>query len=78
MTVSLLLDTNIGTDVDDALALEFALRHPANPVAAAGPAATTSKSPPGIGGDPPPGGRLAEMGHEVKGAAGARRTAAGL
>jgi purine nucleosidase len=28
MTVSLLLDTDIGTDVDDALALAFALRHP--------------------------------------------------
>jgi len=28
MTVSLILDTDIGTDVDDALALAFALRHP--------------------------------------------------
>jgi len=28
MTISLLLDTDIGTDVDDALALAFALRHP--------------------------------------------------
>src|SRR5918996_1436600 len=28
MTVPLILDTDIGTDVDDALALAFALRHP--------------------------------------------------
>ena len=28
MTVSLILDTDIGSDVDDALALAFALRHP--------------------------------------------------
>lgn len=28
MTISLILDTDIGTDVDDALALAFALRHP--------------------------------------------------
>jgi purine nucleosidase len=28
MTISLILDTDIGSDVDDALALAFALRHP--------------------------------------------------